>query len=185
MTMITRAALLLASGILMASCLQTGESGCHVGLWKQVLEHDNPDCSAMDTMQLGSNGRMLLDWIVIVCGPFGAHTLFKPDGDFYQRSYRTDGNDFVLVEDSHYYGSRDVFSCEGDILIISGGPGGGVYQRVEGDEEDAINDMFDLSCSQYWAECFGGFFGLRPCTGDADCTYSQDCDTDDGECDMP
>ncbi len=45
MTMITRAALLLAPCILMASCLQTGESGCHVGLWQEVQEHDNPDCT--------------------------------------------------------------------------------------------------------------------------------------------
>ncbi|MFH1437121.1 MAG: hypothetical protein ABIJ56_15545 [Pseudomonadota bacterium] len=185
MIMIARAVLLLASGILMASCLQTGESGCHVGLWKEVQEHDNPDCSAMDLMQLTSDGRMLLDWSAVVCGPSGGRTLFKQDGDFYGRSYRTDGNDFVLVDDSHYYGSRDVFSCEGDILVIAGGPAAGTWHRLDGDEKDAVGALFDLHCSQYWAECFGGFFGYRPCSGDADCTWSQDCDLDDGECDLP
>jgi len=120
---------------------------------------------------------------LVLCGSAPGQVVYD-QSEIRYRDYEVNGSDLEWLEDSHWYPSTAVISCEGDTLLHTGlDPYDGMWTRLGDARRDAVADLLSLRCGPYFGGCYGNLYGDQPCGTDADCPYTTCVDA--SACDLP
>lgn len=115
-----------------------------------------------------------------MCGAEGQQEVFYSSWQLEQMHYVTTESEIHIPETSATHEMRGPMTCSDDQLTLVGpdkARGGGTWDRATGSFREAIADLMEIDCSDYWVACRGEPFGYLSCSASQTCAYGS-CDSD-------